>query len=143
MWEGGGMVSGGGRGEGQDEREQKNTDGVVPVKQLETVRLDAFVGVGPGAPANGAGDHHQQSESETVRDEHRAGSPYIREALARRLLERRCFFRALRLDEGHDFATFAHRASSHLGAATGGTSIREQADAPMVPALKEAVGRPP
>src|SRR5258707_72361 len=46
-------------------------DGVVPVKQFEAIILDALVGVGPGAPANGAGDHHEQCDTQTVGCEHR------------------------------------------------------------------------
>src|SRR5690348_14173775 len=49
---------------------QKNADRIVPIKQLEAVILDAFIGVRPGTPANRAGDHHQQSKRKRLRREH-------------------------------------------------------------------------
>src|ERR1700679_331461 len=55
----------------QDQRNQEDAESVVPVKQLEAIILDALVSVGPGAPANGARNHHEQCNSQTVGCEHR------------------------------------------------------------------------
>ncbi len=65
------VVASASHGEREDQRHEKNTDGVVPVKQLEAIILDALVGIGPGAPANGARNHHDECNSETVGCEHR------------------------------------------------------------------------
>src|SRR5690242_5369203 len=40
--EAGGIVSGAAHGEGQDDGDQKNSDGIVPIKQLEAIRFDAL-----------------------------------------------------------------------------------------------------
>ena len=60
------------QGEGKDERNQKNANRVVPIKKLEAIILDALVGIGPGSPADGAGDHHQQRDRQIRRSEHHA-----------------------------------------------------------------------
>jgi len=42
----------------QCDRDQENAEGVVPVKQFETVVLHAFIGVRPGTPTDRAGEYH-------------------------------------------------------------------------------------
>ena len=55
-----GIMAAAPHGERKDQRDQENADRVVPVEKLETVVLDAFIGVGPRAPADCARNHHQQ-----------------------------------------------------------------------------------
>src|SRR6202023_3006175 len=43
----------------------------APIEELEARSLDALVSIGPRAPADGAGDHHQQSDAQTMRCKHR------------------------------------------------------------------------
>src|SRR5579863_953656 len=57
-------------GQREDQRNQENADGVVPVEKFEAVILHAFVSVGPRAPADGAGDDHQQRDGKTMRRVH-------------------------------------------------------------------------
>src|SRR5882762_10289451 len=53
-------------GECEDERDQEYSQRVVPVEELKAIVLYAFEGVSPGAPADGARDHHQQRNFQTV-----------------------------------------------------------------------------
>src|SRR5437016_10782811 len=62
-------------GEGEHERDQKNTDGIVPIEQLESVALHAFVSVRPGAPTDGARDHHEKRGADRVGCKHKSAAP--------------------------------------------------------------------
>src|SRR5256884_9291965 len=62
-------------GEGEHERDQKNTDGIVPIEQLESVVLHAFVSVRPGAPTDGARDHHEKRGADRVGCKHKSAAP--------------------------------------------------------------------
>jgi hypothetical protein len=66
------VMPGTSHGESQNQRDEEDADGVIPVKQLEAVVLDALVSVGPGAPADGARDHHEKCNAESMRGEHAA-----------------------------------------------------------------------
>jgi len=68
--EAGGAASGGAHGEGVDQSGEENSDGVVPVEELEAIIFYAFVGVGPGAPTGGGDEHHQQGGAEGCWCEH-------------------------------------------------------------------------
>src|SRR5258708_31581819 len=60
--------------ERQNNRYEKNAYGVVPVKKFKPVVLHAFIGIGPGTPADRARNHHQQSDSEIVGNKHLCAS---------------------------------------------------------------------
>ena len=49
---------------------QEYANGIVPVKQLEPIVFYAFIRIGPGAPADGARNHHQQRNVQAMRCEH-------------------------------------------------------------------------
>jgi len=68
--EAGGIVGCAAHRKGQHQRDKENPDGIVPVKKFKAIILHAFVGVCPRAPADGARNHHQKSESEAVRNKH-------------------------------------------------------------------------
>src|SRR5207247_11091589 len=53
--------------ESEYHRNQEDADCVVPIEQLEPIVLDAFVCVCPRSPADGAGDHHDQRNVQTMR----------------------------------------------------------------------------
>ena len=50
----------------EDERDEKDSNRVVPVEEFEAIVLHALVGIGPGAPADGARDHHQQRDTQRL-----------------------------------------------------------------------------
>ena len=58
------------QGERQDERDQKDADGIVPVEEFEPVVLRHLAGVGPRTPANGARNHHHHGHGESLWNEH-------------------------------------------------------------------------
>src|SRR5579884_1297896 len=62
--------------ESENEGDQEDADGVVPIKELEAIVLDALVGVGPRTPADSTDGHHQQGNCTTVRREHGSSSRY-------------------------------------------------------------------
>ena len=64
------FTTGGTQRESQDHRDEEDTDGVVPVEQLESVSLRELGGIGPGAPADRAGDHHHHCDAERLWNEH-------------------------------------------------------------------------
>ena len=66
----GGVVAGAAHGVAEDQRDQEDPNGIVPVKQLEAIVLHALIGIGPGSPADGARDHHQQRDTQAMRCEH-------------------------------------------------------------------------
>ena len=65
-----GIVPRASHGEGENHGDKENADRIVPVEQLEAIILDAFVSIGPRTPADGAGDHHQQRDAQTMRCKH-------------------------------------------------------------------------
>lgn len=68
--EAGGAVRRGAHGEGEQQGEQNDADGIVPVEKLEAIAGRELEGVGPRSPADGAGDHHEKGEAKGERDEH-------------------------------------------------------------------------
>src|ERR1700758_73235 len=65
-----GVASGAAHCQREDQRRNKYSDGVVPVEKLEAVPFHAFIGIGPGSPADRGGEHHHQREAKTLRCEH-------------------------------------------------------------------------
>src|SRR5437667_11599044 len=49
----------------QCDRDQENAEGVVPIKQFETVVLHAFIGVRPGTPTDRAVEYHWKRSAES------------------------------------------------------------------------------
>ena len=65
-----GVIRGASHGEGENQGNQENADGIVPIEKFETIILDALVGVGPRTPADGAGNHHDERNAQTMRCKH-------------------------------------------------------------------------
>src|SRR6266568_3637814 len=59
----------------QQQRDQENAKGVVPIKQLEAIVPYTLIRVCPGSPTDGAGDHHEKSKANTMRYEHKCAVP--------------------------------------------------------------------
>ena len=57
-------------GQSKNERDQKNTNRIIPVEKFKPVILHAFEGVGPGSPTDCGGNHHDQGNAERIRCEH-------------------------------------------------------------------------
>src|ERR1700693_819356 len=57
-------------GKSQREREEENTDGIVPIEKLEAVALYALERVGPRSPTDRSSHHHDQGYAKTMRSEH-------------------------------------------------------------------------
>src|SRR5690348_1258883 len=69
------VVGGASHGEGEHQGNEENSGRIVPVEKLKTVVLNTFVSVRPGAPADGAGDHHQKRDLHRMRNKHKFTPP--------------------------------------------------------------------
>jgi hypothetical protein len=68
-----GVIRRASHGEGENQGDEENANGVIPIEQLETVILDPLVGVGPRTPADGAGNHHDERNAQTMWCKHLFG----------------------------------------------------------------------
>src|ERR1700756_1032134 len=82
------VVAGASHRVAEDQRDQQDPDRVVPIEKLEAIVLDALVGIGPGAPANGARDHHQQRDTQCLWRIHRGSFSHLRDTTAPALATR-------------------------------------------------------
>src|SRR6516165_2724580 len=63
-------MSGAAQGQRQHQGDQENAYRIVPIEELKAIVLNPFEGVGPGAPADRTGDHHDQGNTKTLGSEH-------------------------------------------------------------------------
>src|SRR5215469_6678240 len=63
-------MAGAAQRERQHQRDQEDAESVVPVEELKAIVLNPLESVGPGAPADSTGNHHEQGNTKTLRCEH-------------------------------------------------------------------------
>ena len=72
-------------GVAQNEGNDEDPDGVIPIEELGPVVLNALVGIGPRSPANRAGNHHHQRNAQSLRCEHELSLFVVIPSVAREL----------------------------------------------------------